>query len=45
VRILERVIEHEHVLVVHIFSGWAFLEHLFLSARQTLEDGPQQRIL
>jgi hypothetical protein len=44
-RILKRVVEHEYILVVHIFSGRAFLEHFFLSARQTLEDATQQRIL
>jgi hypothetical protein len=44
-RILERIVERKHVLVVDIFSGWAFLEHLFLPARQALKRAPQNHIL
>jgi hypothetical protein len=44
-RILKRIVERKHVLVVDIFSGWAFLEHLFLPARQALERAPQNRVL
>ena len=32
-RVLKRVVEHEYIVVVHIFSSWAFLEHPFLPAR------------
>ena len=43
--ILERVVEYEDVLVVHIFSNGAFLEHFFLPTGQTLERASQRRIL
>jgi hypothetical protein len=44
-RILKRIVEHEHVVVVHIFSSWTFFEHLFLPACQALKRGPQYPVL
>ena len=43
--ILERVVKYEDIVVVHVSSRWAFLEHFFLPARQALESASQYRIL
>jgi hypothetical protein len=44
-RIVKRVVEYEDVVVVHVSSSGAFLEHFFFPARQALERASQRRIL
>lgn len=44
-RIVKCVVEYEDVLVVHVFSSGAFLEHSLLPASQALERAPQHGVL
>lgn len=43
--ILERVVKYEDVVIVHVSSRGAFLEHFFLPACQALESASQRHIL
>ena len=43
--VLERVVEHEHVVVTHIFPSGAFLEDPFLTTCKALECAPQLLVL